>query len=82
MNINVIGAPIKYGCDRDGVQLGPDRLRELGVIDIIKNKATKNSQKPHKREKKSIAFMRFIIQIYRYITIGCNSWYFLYRTSL
>ncbi|HZK00727.1 MAG TPA: arginase [Tissierellaceae bacterium] len=37
MNINVIGAPIKYGCDRDGVQLGPDRLRELGVIDIIKN---------------------------------------------
>lgn len=36
MNINVIGAPIKYGCDKDGVQFGPDKLRELGLIDIIK----------------------------------------------
>ncbi|NLY46552.1 MAG: arginase [Tissierella sp.] len=37
MNINLIGVPIKYGCDRDGVQFGPDRLRELGIMDIIRN---------------------------------------------
>lgn len=36
MNINLIGVPIKYGCDKDGVQYGPDKLRELGIIDIIK----------------------------------------------
>ncbi|MDR7870968.1 MAG: arginase [Tissierellaceae bacterium] len=37
MYINLIGVPIKYGCDKDGVQHGPDKLRELGIIDIIKN---------------------------------------------
>lgn len=37
MNVNLIGVPIKYGCDRDGVQFGPDKLRALGVIDIIKS---------------------------------------------
>ena len=36
MNINVIGVPLKYGCDRDGVQFGPATLRENGIIDIIK----------------------------------------------
>lgn len=36
MDINLIGVPIKYGCDRDGVQFGPDKLRELGIVDIIK----------------------------------------------
>ena len=36
MNIDLIGVPIKYGCDKDGVQYGPDKLRELGIIDIIK----------------------------------------------
>lgn len=35
MEINIIGVPLKYGCDRDGVQFGPDRLRELGIIDIM-----------------------------------------------
>ena|SRR5699024_3514254 len=37
MNINIIGVPIMYGCDRDGVQLGPDKLRELGIIEIFQN---------------------------------------------
>lgn len=37
MNFNLIGVPIKYGCDKDGVQFGPDKLRELGIVDIIKN---------------------------------------------
>lgn len=36
MDINLIGVPIKYGCDREGVQFGPDKLREFGIIDIIK----------------------------------------------
>mgnify|MGYP002516015037 FL=1 len=36
MDINLIGVPLKYGCDRDGAQLGPATLRENGIIDIIK----------------------------------------------
>lgn len=36
MDINVIGVPLNYGCDRDGAQLGPLTLRENGIIDIIK----------------------------------------------
>lgn len=35
MDISIIGVPLKYGCDRDGVQFGPDRLRELGIINLI-----------------------------------------------
>lgn len=35
MDINLIGVPLKYGCDRDGVDKGPDRLRAEGIIDII-----------------------------------------------
>ena len=37
MDINLIGVPIKYGCDKDGVQYGPDKLRELGIVNLIKN---------------------------------------------
>ncbi|MDR7855594.1 arginase [Tissierella sp.] len=36
MDINVIGVPLSYGCDRDGANLGPGTLREKGIIDIIK----------------------------------------------
>ncbi len=36
MDINLIGVPLKYGCDRDGAQLGPATLRENGIINIIK----------------------------------------------
>lgn len=36
MDINVIGVPLSYGCDRDGVQLGPITLRENKIIDMIK----------------------------------------------
>lgn len=36
MNINLIGVPLKYGCDRDGVQYGPDTLRKHKIIDLIK----------------------------------------------
>lgn len=37
MNINIIGVPIMYGCDRDGVQFGPDKLRNLGLINFLEN---------------------------------------------
>lgn len=37
MDINVIGVPLHYGCDRDGAQLGPATLRANEIIDIIKN---------------------------------------------
>jgi len=37
MNINIIGVPISYGCDINGVQYGPDKLRDLGLISILKN---------------------------------------------
>ncbi|MDD7793235.1 arginase [Clostridium sp. 'White wine YQ'] len=36
MIINVLGVPIFYGCDREGVNLGPDTLREHGLLDILK----------------------------------------------
>lgn len=37
MDINVIGVPIMYGCDRNGAQYGPKKLRENKLIEIIKN---------------------------------------------
>ena len=36
MDINVIGVPLSYGCDRYGANLGPKTLRENGIIDIIR----------------------------------------------
>jgi arginase len=36
MNFNVIGVPINLGCDRDGAQLGPDVLRGLGIMKMMK----------------------------------------------
>lgn len=36
MKINIIGMPLFYGCDRDGVQHGPDTLRQNGIIDLAK----------------------------------------------
>lgn len=35
MDVNVIGVPIMYGSDRDGVQYGPDKMRQLGILDVI-----------------------------------------------
>lgn len=35
MDINIIGVPLMYGSGRYGVQFGPDRLRELGIIEIF-----------------------------------------------
>lgn len=37
MDINIIGIPLKYGCDRDGVEFGPDKLRELGLVENLKS---------------------------------------------
>lgn len=36
MNINIIGVPTFYGCDKIGPQLGPDKLRQKGIISQIK----------------------------------------------
>ena len=35
MDISLIGVPIMYGCDREGVQYGPDKLRDKNIIKII-----------------------------------------------
>lgn len=35
MIIDVVGIPLFYGCDKPGVENGPDTLRAKGVIDII-----------------------------------------------
>ncbi|WP_102400064.1 arginase [Haloimpatiens massiliensis] len=35
MDINIIGVPLFYGCDRKGVDLSPNTLRENGIINII-----------------------------------------------
>lgn len=37
MSINLIGVPLHYGCDKEGVQYGPDKLRELGIINSLEN---------------------------------------------
>lgn len=41
MDINIIGVPINYGCDIDGVQSGPDELRKLGLVDALSNNDNK-----------------------------------------
>ncbi|MFA5577436.1 MAG: arginase [Tissierellaceae bacterium] len=42
MKIDIIGMPLYYGCDRDGVQLGPNTLRDRGLEDIIREKGHKS----------------------------------------
>ncbi len=37
MNINLIGVPIFFGCDKKGVDLAPNRLREKNIAQIIRN---------------------------------------------
>ncbi|MFR5264968.1 arginase [Clostridium sp.] len=41
MNINILGVPLYYGCDRYGVQFGPEKLREKGLVDIFKKEGHK-----------------------------------------
>jgi len=41
MDITLIGVPIMYGSDRDGVQYGPDKLRGKNIASLI----TKNKKK-------------------------------------
>ncbi|MDS0524746.1 arginase [Clostridium sp. SHJSY1] len=35
MDINIIGVPLFYGCDKPGVDLGPNTLRENGLVNIF-----------------------------------------------
>jgi arginase len=35
MNINLIGVPIFFGSDRKGVEFGPRKLREKGIVEIL-----------------------------------------------
>ncbi|WP_454053997.1 arginase [Clostridium sp. Marseille-Q7071] len=37
MNINLIGVPIFLGCDKKGVDLAPNKLREKNIAQIIRN---------------------------------------------
>ncbi|WP_040329152.1 arginase [Clostridium ihumii] len=36
MQINVIGVPLFLGCDKKGVDLSPNQLREQGMLDILR----------------------------------------------
>lgn len=36
MDVSLFGVPVMYGCDQDGVQYGPAKLRERGIIETIK----------------------------------------------
>lgn len=36
MKMNIVGIPLHYGCDRFGVEKGPNKLRENGLIEIFK----------------------------------------------
>lgn len=35
MNINLIGVPLKYGSGKNGVQLGPEKLREYNIVNAL-----------------------------------------------
>lgn len=37
MNINLIGVPIFFGSDKKGVELGPNKLREKNIVNVIRN---------------------------------------------
>lgn len=37
MKINLIGVPLFYGCDKKGVELGPDNLRAKNLAEILKS---------------------------------------------
>jgi arginase len=37
MDVNLIGVPLFYGSDREGVDLGPDKLRENNIVDVIES---------------------------------------------
>lgn len=41
MDINLIGVPLYYGCDRAGVENGPDELRENGIKKLLENHKNK-----------------------------------------
>jgi arginase len=36
MDISLIGVPIMYGCDREGAQYGPNKLRDEGILKAMK----------------------------------------------
>ena len=36
MNVSLIGVPINYGCDKEGAQHGPAKLREKKIVDVIR----------------------------------------------
>lgn len=40
MNISIIGMPLFYGCDRPGVEKGPEELRKSNLIDIFEENHT------------------------------------------
>ncbi|WP_234121532.1 arginase [Clostridium hydrogenum] len=42
MNVNVIGVPLYYGSDKKGVDLGPNKIRDNNLMDIL-NKYNHNS---------------------------------------
>ena len=35
MNINLIGVPLFYGSDIEGVEFGPKKLREKYVVEVL-----------------------------------------------
>lgn len=40
MNISIIGMPLFYGCDKPGVEKGPEELRKNNLIDIFEENHT------------------------------------------
>lgn len=60
MDINLIGVPLKYGCDRDGVEGGPDKLRSEGILDLI-------VQNGHKAYDMGNIFVPYVPPINKYL---------------
>lgn len=74
MSINLIGVPTNHGCDKDGTQYGPQKLRQSQIIDIIeKNQLEVNDlgdihveiidQKDKLKDNKNIKYYKSIYNV-------------------
>ena len=41
MKLSIIGVPTYYGCDNNGTQYSPEKLRNANIINLIKDNGGK-----------------------------------------
>ena len=84
MDISLIGVPVMYGCDREGVQYGPEKLRSREMLEIIKKHkenvydlgdihVAKVSEADKYTDHKHIKYLKQIVEINRNLAHGVYS---------